>query len=331
MALVDRSPKYSKTQDNWSNTRLYYIEKGDYPDNDGTYWVNVTGYDELNMAAPSSLGWFITTVQMYFPSDYLFLSLWDHNWGWHPGWFQKDLTSNADTMKYSDISEELKKINGSKIDIVGYDACVSSHVEVLHTWRPYSEYFVGSQDYIGWGGVDYSRVVGSVYNASTIGPRELSIDIAESILTDSADHCSSAISLGDDFDSLVMYISKLASLFIKYLESIRERLILIRDSVPSVPHYPSDEYHKDIFGLALAVRESLSEFPDLVEAADSILRVMNSIVLYNKVSGWSCREGKGLSIYWPKSNTFKSLNDSEEYLKLSFSQASSWDEFLILF
>jgi Clostripain family len=118
VALVDRSPKYAKTQDNWCNTRLYYIEKGDNPDNDGTYWVNATGFDEMNMADPANLVWFIKTVEFYFPSNSLYLSLWDHNWGWHPGWFQKDESSHSATMTYSDLQAALDETKVSIIDIL---------------------------------------------------------------------------------------------------------------------------------------------------------------------------------------------------------------------
>jgi len=72
--------------DNWTETRLYYVQKNDYPDNSrGHYWVNTTTENELNMADPSSLMWFIEKLYLHFPAENYFVAMWDHNWGWHPG------------------------------------------------------------------------------------------------------------------------------------------------------------------------------------------------------------------------------------------------------
>jgi len=317
-------------QDNWSETRLYYIEKDDYPNNDGTYWVNASGADELNMADASTLVWFIQTVQRNFPSDRLLLSLWDHNWGWHTGWFQKDETSGGGTMSYADLRTALDAsgVSGG-VDLVAYDACVSSQIEVMHTWRPFAGIFVGSQDYIGWGGVNYADVIGVIQKTPDISPQNLSTVVAESILTDSADHCASAVALdGGAFDDLVKYTSKLASVFVAHLDVIRDRLIAIREAVPQTPHYPADDAHRDLYGVAAAAINSLADFPDIVEVAADIIGIFDAVVLYNQVTGESCASGMGISVYWTKSGDFV---ESEDYSALSFARATQWDEFLMNF
>jgi len=329
VALIDRHPKYAKNEDNWFNTRLYYVEKGDHPNNTGTFWVNSTGNDELNMSDPSSLVWFLYTIKTYFPSDRLLLSMWDHNWGWHPNWFQKDETSDS-AMMYSSLYQALGTVS-TEIDILVYDACVSSQVEVLHSWFPRVKVFVGSQDYIGWGGVDYGMVVEAIENDSNISSTNLAIVIAESILTDPDDHCASAISLDTGgYSSLVKDVSKLAASFIAHLDSIREVLIEIREDTPQTPSYPADDVHRDLFGIALRVESKLAEYPDSVEAAKGIMNALNSTVFYNRVVGKSCSGGEGVSIYWPKSRDFDPLGDVDdnEYIHLSFAADTMWDDFL---
>ena len=67
VALIDRTPGYAHNMDNWTNTRLYYIEKNDFPDNNrGTYWVDDAGSDELDMSNATTLAWFIQTVASVF-------------------------------------------------------------------------------------------------------------------------------------------------------------------------------------------------------------------------------------------------------------------------
>ena len=39
--------------------------------------------------------------------------MWDHNWGWHDGWFQEDGTSSADTMKYSSLYDQVLSLSSS--------------------------------------------------------------------------------------------------------------------------------------------------------------------------------------------------------------------------
>lgn len=332
VALLDRHPRYARNEDNWVNTRLYYVEKDNHPNNSGTFWVNSTGRDEMNMGDPSSLIWFLQTVKTNFPADRLLLSMWDHNWGWHPDWFQKDETSNS-AMDYSSLYHALETAN-LEIDLLVYDACVSSQIEVLHTWHPHIKIFIGSQDYIGWGGVDYGMVIDAVQNDSDISSEKLAIVIAESILTDPDDHCATAVSLSTgDYDSLIKDISKLAASFITHIDSIREVLVVIREETPQIPNYPADDAHRDLFGVALRVQSDLADFPDSVEAANGIINTLNLTVFYNTVVGKSCSGGEGISIFWPKSNDFDPLNDvdDKEYLQLNFARDTMWDDFLQLF
>jgi hypothetical protein len=379
VALVDRSPDYSTSMDNWNNSRLYYIKYGDFPDNNGTYWTNGTDFDELNMANAHTLTWFIETVQKKFPSDHLYLSLWDHNWGWHAGWFQKDETSKSDTMDYthlyqallSDTSKSNSKSQGKTsglglVDLVGYDACVAAQIEVLHTWRPFSAAFVGSQDYVGWGGVDYSAVVSALRSNASLSPAELAVVVARSMLTDPDDHCASAFSFlapvpvpaaaassantsagtgtgtgsePDDggvvpFDGIVAGVDTLAGLFLQHLDAIRDTLVEVREQTPQTPHYPSDEFHRDLRGMALGVADRLAAYPDVVQAAAELVASFDRALLFNEVvyrgkgqQKSSCQGGSGMTIYWTRSGQ----RPSADYLTTSFALATQWDEFLQAF
>ena len=336
VALVDRSPEYASNMDNWTNSRLYYVGAGDYPDNTrGTYWVNGTDHDELNMADANTLTWFIQTVQTNFPSDHLYLSLWDHNWGWHAGWFQKDETSNSDTMDYTHMYAALNESKSNNqllsIDVVGYDACVAAQIEVMHTWRPFAGSFVGSQDYVGWGGVDYSIVASALQQQPDMSPADLTRVVASSMLTDRQDHCASAFALSDSFDALVGHVDTLALLLIQHIDDIRERLVEIREQTPQTPNYPSDEFHRDLCGMATGIAAGLAEYTDIVTAASDITQTFDAAVLYNKVSqrkvAHSCTGGMGMTIYWTKSGKHPSV----DYLTTSFALATHWDEFLKVF
>ena len=339
VALIDRTPGYADNMDNWNNTRLYYVEQGDYPDNSrGTYWINKTS-DEMNMASSISLTWFLNTILTKFPSEYTWISIYDHNWGWHEGWFQEDLTSNSETMNYAQLLSALQETsisNNKKFDVVSYDACVSAQIEVLHTWRPYTEVFTGSQDYVGWGGVDYAAVLSLLHKNSSMTPADIGIAIAQSMLSDVDDHCSSSIRLNDGtFDEIVHQVNHLAQLFLKHFDNIHNDLISIRKKSPQTPNTVYDDMHRDLYGIAQATVELFEKqegYEDIIDCANKIMVAINSAVIFNyvKKDHKSCLGGNGLSIYWPRSKTFQG-EEKADYVSTSFAASTDWDEFLTVF
>jgi hypothetical protein len=337
VALVDRTPGFADNMDDWTNTRLYYVRKGDYPDNTrGLYWTNTTvsSDGELDMAQTSTLEWFLSTVSTYFPSDHLYLSMWDHNWAWHNGYFQRDLTSDNDTMNYIALSTMLTSFQVSHpsfhIDVIGYDACVSSHMEVLHTWKDIASTFAGSQDYVDWGGVDYGIVIKAIHQNPMISAEDLSIIIAKSMLTDEEDKCATAVTFSDtgkSFEALTSAIDHLGSSFIEYLPEIKSQLATIRRQVEHVPTGSSDVWHLDLYSLANTTMTVLgNRYPKIQDASQQIISQMKSSILFNEVKEKmrSCRMGKGLSIYWP----LLQKEYESEYASTTFGKRTKWDDFL---
>ena len=326
--------------DDWTNTRLYYVEEGDYPDNTrGTFWLNATGSDEMNMGNVGTLDWYLNLVTTNFPADHYFLSMWDHNWGWHAGWFEEDETNNA-TMDYSDLAVSTSALPRvirrlgldllSKIDVVGYDACVSAQIEVLHTWQPYANTFAGSQDYVGYGGVAYDVVIGAIQANPLIDPSELAAVIAESILTDPDDGCASAFKLDDSFSALVVSVDSLAKAMIANIDEIRDQLVAIRHQTPQTPAWVSDDFHRDLYSMASAIASefALSEFHEVAAAAANVTTSFDAGLIYNRVvDKRSCEGGRGLTIYWPRSLD----KPSNDYYRTSFALSTAWDEFLDIF
>jgi hypothetical protein len=234
-------------------------------------------------------------------------------------------------MSYESITATLSSSVAAidNIDVIGYDACVAAQVEVLHTWRPFATVFSGSQDYVGWGGVDYATVIAAIDKNPLISPEELSVTISSSMLTDPDDGCASSFALNDTFDTLIQSIDSLSHALLLHLDDIRTQLVDIRERVPMVPRWPSDEFHRDLYGVAEQLSLGLSEqYPDIGSAATAVMTAFNSSLLFNGLgTGGNCDNGKGLSIYWTKSGKGRDT----DYGSLSFAKATHWDEFLELF
>lgn len=333
VALVDRVPGYSDTMDNWTETRLYYVNKDDWPDNTrSTYWVNVTGYNELNMGDPNTMVSLMKIIKEHFPAENYCMIPQDHNWGWHDGYFEEDYTNNHDTISYGQLSDVLfeNKNDIPHLSVIGYDACVSAHVEVLHTWRPYVDAYAGSQDYVGWGGIDGGIVIRALYDNPFITPNVLSSVIASSMMLDPESGCATGFMLNESFDNMVKEIDTLAQLFLEYLDNIRLRLIGVRGKTPQVPELSEDDYfHKDLRTMAEFVAKEFSEeptYPDIVKTAENLIKAFDDSLTYNDYREHllTCNKGQGLSVYWTKSGE----KPSPDYYNTSFAQDTHWDEFL---
>lgn len=340
VALIDRGPGYSSEMDDWTNTRLYYVQENDYPDNTrGAYWVNATNHDEMNMGDGASLTWYINTLFKHFPAKFYFLTMWDHNWGWHPEYFQQDYTNEHDSLTYDELKESLATLPPvhiirpnpqmeHPINIVGYDACVGAQIEVMHTWSNYAKFFVGSQDYVGWEGINYNNVISSIYSNTSITPEDVSVIAAKSMMEDPDDNCVSVVHFNPSFHDLVKYIDQLAVEFIKEFEDIQEVLRDIHASTAYVPKVDDDIVHKDLKILLQQVNKRLSNYHSIVTIARKALQEFSETVIYNSaLKDRTCENGHGISIYWPNTAS----NFESAYTKTSFADNTHWDEFLKLY
>lgn len=340
VALVDRVPGYSHNMDNWTETRLYYINEGDYPDNTrGTYWVN-ENMTEMNMGNPATVLWFMKTIHKYFPAKHYYLSMWDHNWGWHDGNFELDLTNDGDTISYGDLYDELRGGGHDihKVDVIGYDACVSAQIEVLHTWSMFANQFAGSQDYIGWDGVNYTSVLNFMNEPQSPSPEQIAVSVANSMMTDPNVGCASAVDIScPDFWYLVESIDNLGSYLQEHVNSLRQRLITVRQKSAQVPSDSvDDENHKDLYSIAEGLLNEFSDKPAIQVMSEKIMYYVNQTVTYNNINETltSCSGANGITIYWTPSGQIPTV----DYYRLSFSRnepytfgAPNWGQFLKYF
>ena len=106
----------------------------------------------------------------YYKTDYYDLILWDHGAGPIYG-YGYDEYHNTDSMSLIDIKKALDEspFNGvNKLELVGFDACLMSTVEVAHILSDYAEYMVASQEFEPGMGWDYSFLEKIDSNTSSI-------------------------------------------------------------------------------------------------------------------------------------------------------------------
>ncbi|MCU0509365.1 MAG: clostripain-related cysteine peptidase [Anaerolineae bacterium] len=168
VAQLDRYKGGFSGDGNWTSTRRYLITKDD---NLGRIGSEVVGEGELNMSAGETLVDFVTWAAENYPADKYILILSDHGMGWPGGWSDPDPgqqrqeidrriplhQSLGDELYLNEIDAALatarQQAGIERFEIVGMDACLMGHVEVMEALEPHARYAVFSQETepaLGW-------------------------------------------------------------------------------------------------------------------------------------------------------------------------------------
>ena len=157
---IDRWDGYDKPDWNddsngdWETAKRYLITK----ENKGDHVIGSTAVEELgeiNTGDPDELVECVQWAQTNYAAEHYALNIWNHGSGatgvayeqscpdycWYYG-------NEADKLELSEIDYALNQItnNGeNKLDIVGFDACLMSTIEVVEVVAPYSNIMIGSE------------------------------------------------------------------------------------------------------------------------------------------------------------------------------------------
>ena len=98
---------------------------------------------------PDTLSDFIRYCKSNYEADHMMLIFWDHGGG--PTGFGVDSIFGGDTMSIAQIREALQNSckpdsQDAPFDIIGFDACLMSTIEVTHSLRGFADYYVLSQE-----------------------------------------------------------------------------------------------------------------------------------------------------------------------------------------
>lgn len=153
LAELDRgaSPKSPLTK--WKGSRRFEIQKSD----DATRITSPVAQDlgTVNMADPKHLSDFVQWGMKNYPAKHYLLILNDHGYGFMGA---ADDKGSNDTMTLPEMAEGIKdaeKATGKKIDILGFDACLMSDLEVAYELNDTADFMIASQEVIGSGGWPY--------------------------------------------------------------------------------------------------------------------------------------------------------------------------------
>ncbi len=214
LALFDRTPAHDTTYGDWTETRRGIVNFGDTPNS--TWGINL---GELNMGNPQTLIDFVLWGMQTYPASRYAVVLWDHGSGWQKEdedtlGFKSvciDETSN-DRLSMKEVRAALDTIetNQEQPDLLGFDACLMSMVEVAYEIREHASIMVASEKGIPLAGWPYHTILADLAASPTMSASQLgSITVSRYYQAYSNSEILAAVSL-PLLDNLAAKVDQLA-------------------------------------------------------------------------------------------------------------------------
>ena len=130
---------------------------------------------------PATLTDFVVWAATHYPAERYALILWDHGGGPNGG-FGHDELKTPSSLSLNDfqkaISDAAAQI-GSKLELVGFDACLMAGVETAALLSPYARYLVASEELEPGHGWWYTHILKALNNDPTMGGDRVGRAIAD--------------------------------------------------------------------------------------------------------------------------------------------------------
>ncbi len=323
--------------------KRYFIEQGN------ARLIQTLG--ELDMAEPETLSDFANWVVQNYPAKHYLLVLWNHGGGFkYKSLYEardifednhSDNSSKVSIMSIPKLSTALNNIKNTlskKIDIVGFDDCLMSMLEVAYEIKDTSDFMVGSENTEPFSGWPYNYILFDLASNPSMSAKELSQTIVKEYVDSYMGYdgiTQSAIEL-DKIDNLSKQLNDLADLLITAVDNQTVKNELQTAIFNSVQRFDdngdgsidSNDSYTDLNNLCEKIKQ---RFPDYAACAKNVTDALKGAVVANGYAGDDMAGAKGLSIWYP--NPF-AYNKSEwlyywnHYEALSFSKNNNWDEFI---
>jgi hypothetical protein len=328
VVLADRAPGYSDADGDWTGTLAFNVWKGmkATPEN------AVADWGERDMGSPQTLVDFMGWARTSYPARHYALFLWDHGWGWWPGYTMHDVTSN-DTLDMDKLRRAMEATGG--VDMVGMDTCLGQTIEVEATFRGFAKAIAASEDSIGYSGVDYAQVLAKLQEKPTMGAAALATTAAASYRSghDKWTLASSAVALDWRWDRLVRKVDLLAWKLRAGMKKHRRAYAAAHKHVAAAIY--GDPTSVDLYDAADQLRRRVHS-PSIRRTCRDVMKAVDRVTLYE----WSTSaEGRlhGIGIYWPDapapprpgSNSISWWDFPYYCTQLQFTRLTSWEDFLI--
>jgi len=327
------SPTDDRSDGNWTTARRFLVQKDLDPLSIGSPDLEDLG--EINSADPNELVDFALWAMEEYPADKYALILWNHGSGidgicWEQSQEEEDVITINELGRSLDIITD----GGDRpLDLIGFDACLMSTIEVAYEIFPFGRYMLGSEitePNFGW---DYG-VLGDLNSNPFKDEREIAGSICEAYLEQSTMLSPGrSMSLGVVDLSVVPRLVEDLDLLSNTINSAGSKEIYNMRIARKYTQPISEGHSSDAVDLKDYV-ENILELSESDQVKEDSRRVLDSFDLaieyFAAVQGLSDIETAGLngiSIYSPDFRDV--LESNEDYSDLKFVSDTSWMETLL--
>lgn len=370
VAQLDRYKGAFGGDNNWTGARRFLITQDDDLEHIGSELIENLG--EVNMADGATLVDFITWAAESYPAAHHVLIMSDHGMGWPGGWNDPDpegpgpdgmaLTADGDLLLLNEMSAALEEARAAagieQFELVGFDACLMGHIEVLAAMEPHTRYVVASQEVepsLGWA---YASFLGQLVDDPAMDGAALATAIVESyidqdqrIVDDEARSIFAEEMFGEDGSAeeiaaamavditLSAYDTAALPELLGALDGLVEALVEVAQEDVAEARTYAQSFENVFAEDGPAPYIDLGHFAELIRelgeeavtaAADELLAALDNTVIAER-HGEERPGASGVSIYFPGSELYEDeAAGAEAYATIadSFAQSSLWENFL---
>jgi hypothetical protein len=340
--LSDRNPGYATQDGNWTDTRIFYVKKGDTAAS-----TPVANWGERNTGDPQTLVDFVSYAKSNYPAEHYVLYLWGHSWAWRPEQTMWDDSTpfdptvdiwapNGAAAGSLDPHEIAGILDGGalgSLDIIAYDACEGQALEVETVWRGHAQYMIASQDDVWWEGFRNDLILAALKNNPTMSAQALAILMAQNL----TDRTTSVVDLAG-VDNLLAAVDDWSAALSAGLGSHRAEIDVAYSNTQA---FAGDPLHKDLYDAADEIKKAVND-PVIQAKSQAVMDAVSSAVLYEWHQKAKYKDAHGIGIFWPRYPQDLDVPPPSTYgydwdyyyfdgstrPGLEFSQLTGWDDFL---
>jgi hypothetical protein len=313
VALADRAPGYDTSRGDWQGTKIFHVTQGMIADSASA----VEDWGERNTGDAQTLIDFVTWSKTNYPADHYVLYFWGHGWNWHPGYVMSDDT-DEDTLDYEEMKAAIPSLGF--IDVVGYDGCNMASIEILELWHGHATALTGSQEYVGWDGLEYDVILGQLTADPDMTADEVAIASSQSATNDKT---WSALAVDSRYATLRNAVNDWSIALNNGLAANRKKYDSAFNATRSFWQAPMD---KDLYDMAYEIKRLVPD-TNIKNKSQAVMDAITAVVLHERhVNAYS--DVHGITIYHISKASQKDSNYTYYRATLDFALLTAWDEFL---
>ncbi len=308
------------------NTARYFISPDKKFDNNAP--IIASPYVKLaeeNSGDPRTLTQAVNWAFGAYPARFNWLNLSTHGMGFAGINYDDNPEASMNIMGFAQSVRQ--GLNGKKLDVVSFDACLMATAEVGSELQDISNIMVGSEDSTYYWGRGYAQTMAKIaQNPAAMNPDQIVRSMVLDVHSKGTSNMTLTISAID-----LRKMKELEPELDRFARSLRKALTTQKSAVIRAMQQ-TREFHlgenipfRDLNRI-LSLTKTLVKDAEVTASADRLNHILfrRGLIMLARQNRLEKGEGRGLSIYLPTDGQV-----AKSYLQTRLARSTQWDEFLL--